>query len=67
MSASHFITKGNFKDFHFPTLLELNNEMCPFPWIDETERQQIMAGNEIEVKPFYITAPRHRCLPISLL
>jgi hypothetical protein len=36
MAASHFITKGDFKDFHFPTLSELNKEICPFPWIDES-------------------------------
>jgi hypothetical protein len=57
MAASHFITKGNFKDFHFPTLSELNNEICPFPWVDEAERQQIMAGDEIEVKPILYHGP----------
>jgi hypothetical protein len=35
--ASHFLTKGDFRDFHFPTLAELNNELFPFPWINNEE------------------------------
>ncbi len=57
MAASHFITKGNFKDFHFSTHSELNDKICPFPWIDEAERQRIMAGDEIEVKPILYHGP----------
>jgi hypothetical protein len=31
---AHFACQGNFKDFHFPTLLVLNDEFDPFPWMD---------------------------------
>jgi hypothetical protein len=36
--ASHFARQGDFRDFHFPTLSELNDEFEPFPWIDDDER-----------------------------
>jgi hypothetical protein len=36
--ASHFARQGNFQDFHFPTLSELNNEFKPFPWVNDEER-----------------------------
>jgi hypothetical protein len=37
-AAAHFVTMGNFCDFHFPTLLELNDEFDSFPWTDNAER-----------------------------
>jgi hypothetical protein len=37
-AAAHFATMGNFHDFHFPTLSELNNEFNPFPWKDDSEQ-----------------------------
>jgi hypothetical protein len=36
--TSLFLTKGDFHDFHFPTLAELNDEFCPFPWLDDNEQ-----------------------------
>jgi hypothetical protein len=33
--ASHFLMKGDFCDFHFPFLAELNDELWPFPWRDD--------------------------------
>jgi hypothetical protein len=56
-AASHFVTKGNFKDFHFLTLSQLNDDTCPFPWINEDERQQIMAGDEKEVEQILYHGP----------
>jgi hypothetical protein len=40
---AHFSCQGNFKDFYFPTLSELNDEFDPFPWVDDDE--QIMLLN----------------------
>jgi hypothetical protein len=31
----HFACQGDFKYFHFPTLLELNDKFDPFPWVDD--------------------------------
>jgi hypothetical protein len=36
--ASHFSTTGNYCNFHFPTLAELNKEICPFPWTDDNKQ-----------------------------
>ncbi len=33
---THFAQCGNYKDFHWPTLAELND---PFPWLDDKESQ----------------------------
>ncbi len=62
--ASHFITKGDYRDFHFPTLAELNKEVCPFPWIDDNERIKLMSRNEIEDQPaLYTSPPPSRAVP----
>jgi hypothetical protein len=37
-AAAHFAKTGNFRDFHFPMLSELNNEFDPFPWKDNAEQ-----------------------------
>jgi hypothetical protein len=29
-------------------LAKLNNEFCPFPWIDDKERQRVMSRNNFE-------------------
>jgi hypothetical protein len=55
--ASHFLTKGNYCDFHFPTLAELNEEISPFLWIDDEERIQVMSRDRIEDQPVLYTGP----------
>jgi hypothetical protein len=64
--ASHFVTKGDYRDFHFPTLAELNKEVCPFPWIDNNNRIQLMSRDEIEDQPaLYTGPPPSRAVPSS--
>jgi hypothetical protein len=55
--ASHYLTKGDYRDFHFPTLAELNEEISPFPWIDDDERIQVMSRDTIEDQPVLYTGP----------
>jgi hypothetical protein len=55
--ASHYLTKGDYRDFHFPTLAELNDEMNPFPWIDDDERIRVMSRDKIEDQPVLYTGP----------
>jgi hypothetical protein len=43
--AQHFLDIGNFKDFWWPTLLELNDEINPFPWRNEEEQCRLMSDN----------------------
>ncbi len=49
--ASHFLTKGDFHDFHFPNLVELNDDICPFPWIDNKEQMCMMLCDNFEEAP----------------
>jgi len=55
--ASHFLTKGDYRDFHFPTLAELNEEIDPFPWLDNEERIQVTSSDRIENQPVLYTGP----------
>jgi hypothetical protein len=59
--ASHFLTKGDYRDFHFPTLAELNEEISPFQWIDNEEHIQVMSRNRIEDQPVLYTGPPPSC------
>ena len=69
--ASHFARCGDFRDFHFPTLSELNDET----WLEVTKRRGILA-NDVALEhsllytgpppsPAAVTAPS--IPPISLL
>jgi hypothetical protein len=59
--ASHYVTKGDFRDFHFPTLAESNNELLPFPWTDDAERLRILSGDNIEEPPVLYNGPPPSC------
>jgi hypothetical protein len=48
---SHFLTKGNFRDFHFPMLAELNNDICPFLWLNKEECICVLFGDDFEEAP----------------
>jgi hypothetical protein len=55
--ASHFLRKGNFRDFHFPTLAELKDKLFPLPWNDNKEQRRAFLGNNIEEPPALYTGP----------
>ena len=55
--ASHFLTKGDFCDFHWPTISELNDEISPFPWLDDDERSRVLSGDDITIEPILYTGP----------
>jgi hypothetical protein len=57
MTTTTALTKGDYRNFHFPTLAELNNEMSPFPWIDNDERIRVMSRDMIEDQPVLYTGP----------
>jgi hypothetical protein len=54
-AATHFATMGNFRDFHSPTLSELNDEFDPFPWTDNAERLRYFSLDTIDAKPVMYT------------
>jgi hypothetical protein len=62
-AASHFLTRGDFCDFHWPTLAELNDEIAPFPWANEVERLCILSGNDVNVQPILYNGPPPLLVP----
>ncbi len=56
-AAAHFATMGNFRDFHFPTLLELNNEFEPFLWMDDAKRLRYFSSGATDDEPVMYTGP----------
>ncbi len=65
--ASHFLTKGDFRDFHFPALAELNNNICPFSWLDKKERICALSGiNFEEALNLYHSPPTSLAVPSPL-
>jgi hypothetical protein len=66
---SHFAQHGNLKDFHWPTLAELND---PFPWLDDKECQLTLEADDDHVIQDHVlyTGPppspaayQPRCIP----
>ncbi len=55
--ASHFLTKGNFSDFHFPPLVELNGDLCLFPWINGKEQTGVMLCDDFEEASIFYHGP----------
>jgi hypothetical protein len=55
--ASHFLNKGDFRDFHFPTLAKLNDDICPFPWINGKEQMRMMLHGNFEEAPILYHGP----------
>ncbi len=43
--------------FHWPSLSELNDDIVPFPWTDDSEYERYMAGDFISRIPVLMTGP----------
>jgi hypothetical protein len=54
---ANFLDIGDFKDFCWPTLAELINNIELFPWRDDEERQMVMSGNDPISPPVMYHAP----------
>ena len=54
---AHLASVGDFRDFHFPTLSELNDEFEPFPWTSDEERRHYFSSDEIIEQPVLYTGP----------
>jgi hypothetical protein len=63
--AAHFLTSGDFRDFHWPTLAELNDEIAPFPWADEAERLRVLSGDDVDAEPILYNGPPPSLVPHS--
>ena len=58
--------------FHWPSLSELNDDIAPFPWADDSEYERYMAGDSISRIPVLTTgpppaAPNHPIPPIPAI
>jgi hypothetical protein len=63
--ASHFFTIGDFHDFHFPSLVEINEEICPLLWINNKEQTRMMSCDDFEEAPIlYLGPPPSLVAPI---
>jgi hypothetical protein len=61
---ANFLDIGDFKDFCWPTLAELSDNIEPFPWHEEEERQMVMTNdNPISLPVMYNGPPPS--LPIA--
>jgi hypothetical protein len=56
--ASHFARRGDHKDFHWPTLAELNDELdYEFAWRDDAERARYFGHDVVEEEPVMYNGP----------
>jgi hypothetical protein len=53
----HFARRGDFCDFHFPTLSELNNKFEPFPWLNDDKQHWFMPNDVVEEEPIPYNSP----------
>jgi hypothetical protein len=54
-----FINVGNFKDFCWPSLSELNNKINPFPWLSVNEWVRYFAEEPPLITPLMYNGPPH--------
>ena len=58
--STNFITTSDTLALQWPTLAELNNELCPYPWSHNEEFNQYLSGNadSLNIVPgFYMGPP----------
>ncbi len=55
--SQNFVDVGDFTNFHWPTLSELNNEIIPPPWQDEDERRRFMSDDPPFSPPIMYNGP----------
>ena len=55
--SNNFVDVDNFKDFCWPTLLESNDEIDPYPWRNEDERHQVLSNDPPFSPPVMYNGP----------
>ena len=55
--SQHFLDVGDFKDFRWPTLSELNDELDPYPWRNEDERRRVLSDDPPTSPPVMYHGP----------
>ncbi len=57
LAPSHLAQIQPGRDFHWPSLSELNEEITPFPWLNDDEFQCYLADDSFAVLPVMATGP----------
>jgi len=55
--STNFLTTDQLSQFHWPSLLELNEDISPFPWSSKEERRHYLSGDTISTLPVMYTRP----------
>ena len=55
--AAQFLNVGDYKDFRWPSLAELNDEFDPWEWLNEDERRTFMRDHDPFSPPVLYTGP----------
>ena len=55
--AAQFLNVGDYKDFRWPSLAELNDEFDPWEWLNDEERRRFMRDNDPFSPPALYTGP----------
>ena len=55
--SQNFLEVGDFKDFHWPTLSELNDDIEPYPWRNEEEHRRVLSDDPPISPPVMYNGP----------
>ncbi len=55
--STYFAITSQCAAFHWPSLLELNDEFAPFPWANDAELQLYLHGDYVTKLPVLATGP----------
>jgi len=55
--TASFLTVGTPQDFHWPSLAELNDELRPFPWASDAEKESVAIGDEYALANVFYNGP----------
>jgi hypothetical protein len=55
--SANFLRTDQVLDIHWPSLLELNDDLLPFHWLSEEEQRHYLLGDSILTHPVMYTGP----------
>jgi hypothetical protein len=64
---ANYLTADSALAFHWSSLLELNDDIAPFPWLSEEERRLYLSGDTVTTSRSCIQAPLRHCKVILFL
>jgi hypothetical protein len=55
--TANYLTTDSALAFQWPSLLELNDDIAPFPWLSEEEHCLYLSGDTVTILPVMYTSP----------